>query len=85
MKILVILSALILTSPMVYAKDDQGKHTGDGSSLEHKSESGLEHGNAYAGEKEKEEKEEKEEKDKKDKKDKSDSEDDKVKKEKKSR
>ena len=47
-------------------KEDKGQHKGDGMSLEHKSEQGMEHGKAYAGTREKNEKEEKvkEEKDK---------------------
>lgn len=47
-------------------KEDKGQHKGDGMSLEKKSEQGMEHGEAYAGTKEKKEKEEKvkEEKDK---------------------
>ena len=43
-------------SSAVLAKDDKRKQGSEASS-EHKSDSGLEHGNAYAGTKEKEEKE----------------------------
>lgn len=53
-------------------KNEKGQHKGPETSVEHKSEAGVEHGEAYAGTKEKKEKEDKvkEEKDKKEKKDK---------------
>ena len=54
----------------VAAEDRQ--HSGVDTSAEHKSESGLEHGEAYAGSKEKEDKEDKEDKEKKEKKEKKD-------------
>jgi len=53
-------------------KNEKGQHKGPETSVEHKSEAGVEHGEAYAGTKEKKEKEDKvkEEKDKKEKEDK---------------
>jgi len=73
LKILAIVIALSF-SVSGYAKDknEKGQHKGPDTSVEHKSEAGLEHGEAYAGTKEKKEKEEKvkEDKDKKEGKDK---------------
>ncbi len=70
LKILVV-TILLGFSVSGYPKDknEKGQHKGPGTSTEHKSEQGLEHGEAYAGTKEKKEKEEKvkEEKDKKEK------------------
>ena len=63
---------------------DTGKHKGPETSAEQKSEQGLEHGEAYAGTKEKKEKDGKDKDDKKEKKEKGDKDkDDKDKKEKK--
>ena len=74
--ILKILAVVIVLSFSVsgYAKDknEKGQHKGPETSVEHKSEAGVEHGEAYAGTKEKKEKEDKvkEEKGKKEKEDK---------------
>ena len=45
-------------------KNKKGQHKGPETSVEHKSEAGVEHGEAYAGTKEKKEKEEKVKEDK---------------------
>jgi len=50
-------------STSVFAADT-GKHKGPETSAEHKSEQGLEHGDAYAGTKEKKEKDDKDKGDK---------------------
>jgi len=65
LKILAIVIALSF-SVSGYAKDknEKGQHKGPDTSVEHKSEAGLEHGEAYAGTKEKKEKEEKVKEDK---------------------
>jgi len=89
LKILAIVIALSFSvSGFAKDKNEKGQHKGPDTSVEHKSEAGLEHGGAYAGTKEKKENEEKvkEEKDKEKKeKEGKDKKEDKDKKEKKSK
>lgn len=49
----------VTLSSYAKGKEDKGQHKGDGMSMEQKSEQGMEHGEAYAGTKEKKENEEK--------------------------
>ena len=74
MRNLLILTLFLLSAslPINSVAKDKEKTSGVDTSVEHKSEQGLEQGKAYAGTKEKKEKEEKEKKSKKDKKDKKD-------------